>query len=50
MALFSFIGVEVAAITAKRVRNPRKNVGRASVLGTAASALLYVVVTAGLRL
>ncbi len=46
VALFSFIGVEVAAITAKRVRNPRKNVGRASVLGTAASALLYVVVTA----
>jgi len=34
VALFSFIGVEVAAITAKRVRNPRKNVGRASVLGT----------------
>jgi APA family basic amino acid/polyamine antiporter len=46
VALFSFIGVEVAAITAKRVRDPRKNVGRASVLGTAASALLYVVVSA----
>jgi APA family basic amino acid/polyamine antiporter len=46
VALFSFIGVEVAAITAKRVRNPRKNVGRASVLGTAASALLYLVVAA----
>jgi basic amino acid/polyamine antiporter, APA family len=48
VALFSFIGVEVAAITAKRVRNPRKNVGRASVLGTVASALLYVVVTAAI--
>jgi basic amino acid/polyamine antiporter, APA family len=46
VALFSFIGVEVAAITAKRVRNPRKNVGRASVFGTVASAVLYVVVTA----
>ena len=46
MALFSFIGVEAAAITAKRVRNPRRNVGRASVLGTAASAILYVLVTA----
>jgi amino acid transporter len=44
VALFSFIGVEVAAITAKRVDNPRKNVGRASVLGTLASALLYLVV------
>ena len=30
VALFSFIGVEVAAITAKRVRNPRRNVGLAS--------------------
>ncbi len=46
VALFSFIGVEAAAITAKRVRNPRRNVGRASVYGTAASALLYVLVTA----
>ena len=46
VALFSFIGVEVAAITAKRVRNPERNVGWASVLGTAASALLYVAVTA----
>jgi APA family basic amino acid/polyamine antiporter len=46
VALFSFIGVEAAAITAKRVRNPRTNVGRASVLGTAASAILYVLVTA----
>ena len=41
VALFSFIGVEVAAITAKRVRDPRRNVGRASVLGTLASAILY---------
>jgi APA family basic amino acid/polyamine antiporter len=46
VALFSFIGVEAAAVTAKRVRDPLKNVGRASVLGTAASALLYVLVTA----
>ncbi len=46
VALFSFIGVEAAAVTAKRVRNPRRNVGRASVLGTAASAMLYVLVTA----
>jgi basic amino acid/polyamine antiporter, APA family len=46
VALFSFIGVEVAAITAKRVRDPRRNVGRASVYGTAACAILYVVVSA----
>jgi len=48
VALFSFIGVEVAAITAKRVSNPRKNVGRASMLGTAASAILYVLVSAAI--
>jgi APA family basic amino acid/polyamine antiporter len=46
VALFSFIGVEAAAVTAKRVRDPLKNVGRASVIGTAASAVLYVLVTA----
>jgi len=46
VALFSFIGVEVAAITAKRVKDPVKNVGRASVLGTAAAAILYLAVSA----
>lgn len=46
VALFSFIGVEAAAITAKRVRDPRRNVARASTIGTALSALLYVLVTA----
>jgi APA family basic amino acid/polyamine antiporter len=46
VALFSFIGVEVAAITAKRVRDPRRNVGRASLLGTAASAIVYLAVSA----
>ncbi len=46
VALFSFIGVECASIAARQVRNPRRNVGRASVLGTAASAILYLLVTA----
>jgi len=46
VALFSFIGVEVAAITAKRVKDPVRNVGRASLLGTAASAILYLAVSA----
>ena len=46
VALFSFIGVEAAAITAKRVKDPRINVMRASMLGTALSAILYVLVTA----
>ncbi len=46
VALFSFIGVECASVAAGRVENPRRNVGRASVIGTGASALLYVAVTA----
>jgi APA family basic amino acid/polyamine antiporter len=46
VALFSFIGVECASIAAGRVKNPRRNVGRASILGTAASGLLYLAVTA----
>src|SRR3954470_23074716 len=46
VALFSFIGVETAAIAAGRVKDPRRNVGRASVIGTAAAAILYVAVTA----
>jgi hypothetical protein len=48
VALFSFIGVEVAAITVKRVKNPRINVGRASLLGTGASAILYLAVSAAI--
>ncbi len=46
VALFSFIGVECASIAAGRVKDPRRNVGRASVLGTAVSGFLYVAVTA----
>lgn len=46
VALFSFIGVEVAAVTAKRVREPRTNVLRSSLYGTAACAILYVAVSA----
>ena len=34
VALFSFIGVEAAAVSAKRVRDPRTNVMRASVVNT----------------
>jgi APA family basic amino acid/polyamine antiporter len=46
VALFAFIGVESAAITARRVKNPRRNVGRASVLGTGVCAILYLLVSA----
>jgi basic amino acid/polyamine antiporter, APA family len=46
VALFSFIGVEAAAITAKRVKDPGRNVGRASLLGTGMSAVLYLLTSA----
>jgi APA family basic amino acid/polyamine antiporter len=46
VALFSFIGVECASIAAGRVKDPHRNVGRASMLGTAASAILYLAVSA----
>jgi APA family basic amino acid/polyamine antiporter len=46
VALFSFIGVEAAAITARRVKNPRRNVGRAALLGTSAAAVVYLAASA----
>jgi basic amino acid/polyamine antiporter, APA family len=46
VALFYFIGVETAAIAAGRVKDPRRNVGRASVIGTGLAAILYITVTA----
>src|SRR3954447_3836713 len=46
VALFSFIGVETAGIAAGRVKDPRRNVGRASVIGTGLAAGLYLLVTA----
>ena len=46
VALFSFIGVEVAAITAKQVRNPRRNVSRARLVRHRACTILSLRVSA----
>ncbi|MFB6527292.1 amino acid permease [Streptomyces sp. NPDC056399] len=43
--LFSYLGVESAAVSAGEVRDPRRNVGRATVLGTLAAAFLYLLTT-----
>ncbi|MFJ7493637.1 amino acid permease [Streptomyces sp. NPDC097727] len=43
--LFSYLGVESAAVSAGEVRNPRRNVGRATVLGTLGAALVYLLGT-----
>ncbi|PRH76790.1 amino acid permease [Streptomyces solincola] len=43
--LFSYLGVESAAVSAGEVRDPRRNVGRATILGTLAAAVLYLLGT-----
>ncbi|WP_121179084.1 amino acid permease [Streptomyces sp. 1114.5] len=43
--LFSYLGVESAAMSAGRVRDPERNVGRASVLGTTGAAVVYLLGT-----
>jgi basic amino acid/polyamine antiporter, APA family len=42
IALFSYLGVETAAVAAAKVRNPDRNVPRATVLGTIATAVVYM--------
>ncbi|MFI6411504.1 amino acid permease [Streptomyces sp. NPDC050585] len=43
--LFSYLGVESAAVSAGEVRDPRRNVGRATVLGTLGAAVIYLLGT-----
>lgn len=43
--LFSYLGVESAAVSAGEVRDPARNVGRATVLGTALAAVVYLLGT-----
>jgi APA family basic amino acid/polyamine antiporter len=45
VVLFSFLGVETASVAAGKVRNPERNVPRATVIGTAASAVAYILCT-----
>lgn len=45
IALFSYLGIETASVAAGRVRNPERNVGRATVLGTLACAVVYLLGT-----
>ncbi len=43
--LFSYLGVESAAVSAGEVRDPARNVGRATVLGTLGAAAVYLLGT-----
>ncbi|OLZ70274.1 transporter [Streptomyces sp. IMTB 2501] len=45
LLLFSYLGVESAAVSAGEVRNARRNVGRATVIGTSGAALVYLLGT-----
>jgi APA family basic amino acid/polyamine antiporter len=42
IALFSYLGVEVAAVAAAKVRDPDRNIPRATILGTLATAVVYM--------
>jgi APA family basic amino acid/polyamine antiporter len=42
IALFSYLGLETAAVAAKTVRDADRNIPRATVLGTFATAVVYV--------
>ncbi|WP_037570089.1 amino acid permease [Phaeacidiphilus oryzae] len=45
LLLYSYLGVESAAVSAGEVRDPGRNVGRASVLGTLVAAVVYLLGT-----
>jgi len=42
IALFSYIGVEVASVAAGKVRDPDRNVPKSTVFGTLATAIVYM--------
>jgi APA family basic amino acid/polyamine antiporter len=42
IALFSYLGVEVAAVAAAKVKDPDRNIPRATVYGTLATAVVYM--------
>jgi APA family basic amino acid/polyamine antiporter len=42
LCLFSYLGVETAAVAAAKVRNPEKNVPKATIFGTLGTAVVYL--------
>ena len=42
IALFSYLGVETAAVAAVKVRDPDRNIPRATIFGTLATAVVYM--------
>jgi len=50
LTLFPLVGFEAAGIAAERVRNPERNVLRATMIGTGLTGLLYIIVCSGIVL
>lgn len=48
LAFFALVGFESAALAAERVKNPGRNVVRATLAGLALTALLYLIVSTGI--
>jgi APA family basic amino acid/polyamine antiporter len=42
IALFSYLGLETASVVAGKVRDPKRNVPRSTILGTVATAVVYM--------
>ena len=42
IALFSYLGVETASVAAAKVRDPDRNIPRATIMGTLATAVVYI--------
>ncbi len=42
ITFFAYIGIETASVVAERVRNPERNISRATVLGTIMCAIAYI--------
>src|SRR4029079_13942596 len=42
IVLFSYLGVEVASVAAGQVRDPDRNIPRSTILGTLATAVVYL--------
>lgn len=45
IALFAYLGIETASVVAGRVRDPKRNVARATILGTIGCAVVYILGT-----
>ncbi len=45
LVLFSYLGVETAAVAAAKIKNPERNVARATIYGTLACAAVYLLST-----